>query len=234
MMDRRTTTPSRRKQLREVSSRWWGSAERGAVLGQTDEGGCFGPDGYGYVACPVDFDFEDISTTGNPILEGWITQYETLRPNKLNGFQFNFYGTTYDTVFVSVDGLIAFGEGHMGDENTDLTTYPTQAVIAPLWDGFVNYRKGEDAILWEVRDLGDSQELIVQWDNITTWDLDTDPMTFQVVLNESDRSIQFNYLDLHSDTVGNQGASATVGIKDVVLKGRIESFFPTTPVPTPL
>ena len=192
-------------------------ADRAAVVGQTDEGGCIGPDGFGYVACPVEFQFEDISATGNHILEVWDTKYETLRVNKLDGFQFNFYGTTYDTVYVSVDGLVAFGEGHMGGFNSDLSAEPLQAIVAPYWDDLFNSKKVPDAfgdldsILWEVRGNESDQRLIVQWDNVESLEGLLSRITFQVIL-KVDGSMLFNYWN-------PSGISATVGIKDAGPQG---------------
>ena len=176
-----------------------------------------------YQASAVEFEFEDIRETGHI---GFGTslddEFFELTALDLNGFQFNFYGTIYDSLFASINGLITFGSGDDVFTNDDLTSTPETATIAAFWDDLIVSLEGslESAVVWEVLGTGDNQRLIVQWHEVSFFagnNLGT--ITLQAILKESDGSIRFNYLDLDSNDFGDEGESATVGIKDVGSSG---------------
>src|SRR5262249_48666399 len=87
--------------------------------------------------------------------------------------------------------------------------------IATFWDDLVTFAGG--AVYWEVKGSGTDQRLIVQWEHVQYIGFDGGTITFQAVLSEADNSIQLNYLNLTAgDPSGrDEGASATVGVKDV-------------------
>ena len=125
-------------------------------------------------------------------------------------------------VFVSSNGLLTFGTGNTGFTNGDLTTTPPQATIAPFWDdlhtggGTPNSR-----VLFQVSGAGPDQHVTIQWNSIRFFSGGTggDTLTFQAQLF-ADGRVQFNYQDLVSGTAaGNNGASATVGIKALGTQG---------------
>lgn len=178
-------------------------ATRGAVLGTADGPG-------NYEASAVLFEFEDISATGNVVLTFGDDTFRFINP-ATDGFEFDFYGQTYASLYASSNGLITFGSGTSTLSNNDLR-FPFQAAIAPLWDDL--YVRFPGKLMWEVRGTGDDQRLIIQWEDIQYYS-SSDLITFQAVLNESDSSIQFNYLDLDGGTnFRTEGSSATVGVKD--------------------
>ena len=197
-----------------------GSAQRGAVLGETDTvggGAGIGPDAFGYVGSAVTPTFQDISTTGTPTLQGVDDGTFHLDSSSLGTFHFNFYGTDYSDIFFSSNGLITFGSGNSAFFNTNMSGgNPGQAAIAPFWDDLVVTGQPDSAVLWQVVGSGSSQELILQWQHVTFFNGPrTGQLTFEAVLNEADNSIQFNYQNLNEGAAGDGGASATVGIKDV-------------------
>ncbi|MCK4623806.1 MAG: PPC domain-containing protein, partial [Phycisphaerae bacterium] len=175
-----------------------------------------GPDGFGYIGYPVTPEFEDINGTGSAELTPYVDDnYFYLSATDLAGFEFDFYGTTYQDLYVSSNGLITFGSGNSDYTNTNLTTFPSQAAIAPYWDDLVVDSSSDAAVLWEVRGSGDQQRLIIQWNDIRyIAGAGEGQITFQAVLDETNDSMQFNYLDLASLSWHAEGASATVGIKD--------------------
>lgn len=174
--------------------------------------GVLGPDAFGYVAQAVAPTFTDISTTGAVIGNSGDDVIVTLNDAALPGFAFPFYGTTYSSVSISSNGLITFGAGNSSHSNTDLTTAPATPAIAVLWDDLELAAGGLRARL---DGSGNNQRLIVQWNNIHYLDNPADPITFQVILNESDGSIEINYQDLDSaGSPATGGQSATVGIKE--------------------
>ncbi|MGI6419918.1 MAG: S8 family serine peptidase [Thermoguttaceae bacterium] len=206
------------------------SAERAAVVGQTEGQGGLGPDGFGYEAVRVPFTFEDISGTGNGILAAASDDDAELllRKTVLNGFTFGFYGQTYNQVIIGSNGQITFewdGTSRSYRNNSvwnyGLNDTPMVATIAPFWDD-LEIVGPEAMVYWEVLGEDADQRLIVQWDKIRFWDGSAprqETITFQAILYEGDGSIQLNYLDLDSDQAGAGGATATVGIKDVGIQG---------------
>lgn len=184
--------------------------DRGAVLGRTDFTSVAGT----YSAAAVPFTFEDIGTTGAPILVGVDDAFVQLTPAQLAGFTFTFFGQTYNTLFVSSNGLITFGSGNAEFTNQDLTASPPQAAISPFWDDLVTFDSAS-SVRWQVLGTGDTRRLVIQWNNVQFFDGGTPTLTFQAVLF-ADNSMQFNYRNLASGLPsGNNCASCTVGIKDV-------------------
>jgi hypothetical protein len=179
------------------------SAQRGAVLGQIDA-----------AIFSVGFTFEDISATGTVIAD--LTNQDNVSAAIPVGFLFPFYGVDNTTVFVSSNGLLTFGAGNTSGVNTDLTTIPLQAAIAPFWDDL--HTAGGVAgsnVFYQTLGSGDNQHLTIQWNRVrfAVGGTAGDTITFQAQLY-ADGRIQFNYPDLVSGTAaGNNGASATVGIK---------------------
>jgi BNR repeat-like domain len=66
----------------------------------------------------------------------------------LGSSTFNFYGTTFTSVFVGTNGIIGFTGGVTDFANTDLTTSPTQSVFCPLWDDLhIGYNTATDDLV---------------------------------------------------------------------------------------
>lgn len=179
-----------------------------------------GPDQFGYEAMVVPHEFNDIRTTGTAIFDDDFSGIDNatflLNTIDLTGFEFEFYGTTYTSAFISSNGLINFFAPDTSPNNSDLTQSPFLPTIAVLWDDLFIDTTPESAVYWEVQGTGGNQEFIVQWNEVQFLGAGTsDVITFQAVLRENDGTIQFNYLDLDSSHPDSGGASATVGIKDL-------------------
>ncbi|HVK13969.1 MAG TPA: pre-peptidase C-terminal domain-containing protein, partial [Gemmataceae bacterium] len=166
----------------------------------------------GYQATAVPFGFEDISGTGQGVLGGTDDSSFNLSVAALNGFEFGFYGQTYTTLSFSTNGKITLNGVNSAYSNTNLTTYPPEATIAPLWDDLETLTNA-GAVYWQVLGTGGDQRLVVQWDDVGYFYGYAGTITFQAVLSEADGSIRFNYLDLDGAAPANEGARATVGIK---------------------
>ena len=185
------------------------SARRGAALGTTDDAG--------YTAAAVPFAFEDISSTGTVI--GGLTGADDVSVSIPLGFPFPFYGTSHTSVFVSSNGLLTFGSANTSFTNADLTTSPTQAAIAPFWDDQIVSSTGR--VLYQVLGSGATLRQVIQWNQTSFFSGGAagDTITYQAVLY-ADGRIQLNYADLSSGTApGNEGASATVGVKGAGTQG---------------
>ncbi len=119
----------------------------------------------------------------------------------LRGFEFEYYGQTYSELFVSSNGLISFVSPNDSSQNTDFTDLPPEAVIAPFWDDLFVSVGDQDGVFWDLLSANGDRQLIIQWHNVRLMGEGTtglDPLTFQVVLRESDNSIQFNYQNLEN------------------------------------
>jgi hypothetical protein len=149
--------------------------------------------------------------------------------------QFNFYGTTYsgaNSLFVSSNGLITFGSPDAAFGNQDLTLYPQQAAISPLWEDLIKF-SGSPMVLGEF-DTAD-KELIIQWN--APHSLSNYPVTFQAILQldtgSTPGNITFNYSSITTGDRYSNGANATVGIKDAGTQGPnrvLVSFNGTNPL----
>jgi autotransporter-associated beta strand protein len=201
-----------------------GVAQRGAVTGTIAN--LAGPDGFGYAAAALAPQFDDISPTGAsptpnaPILVGVDDGFVQLTPTNLGGFQFTFYNSTYSSVYVSSNGLLTFGSGNSVYRNTDLTSDPSQATIAPLWDDLYVSGAAQSGVYWQVQGTGASQRLVVQFNDVSFVNSAsyTGPLTFEAILN-ADGTIIFNYKNLNSGDSNAGGAHAVVGIKDAGAQG---------------
>ena len=158
--------------------------------------------------------FFDISTTGNRSSTAvGDDAFATLSSGQLSGFTFPFFGTTYNSLSFSTNGLITFGSGSIEDQNGDLSSNPRQAAIAVLWDDLQVDNTGTGtasrAIFWQVvGGPGPDQRLIVQWNNVRKF-FGTIYFTMQAVLSP-DGTVDLNYA---SSVVSSLLTSATVGLK---------------------
>src|SRR5262249_49457776 len=150
--------------------------------------------------------FEDISATGTGVLQGTDDQFVQLTAAQLAGFTFPFFGTTYSTLFISTNALITFGTGDSAYSNTDLTTFPQEATIAPVSPVYVTFDPSS-VVYWQVLGTGASRHLVIEWKNVQFYPGGGGFSTFEAVLN-LDGSIQFNYSNLRDG-----GARGTAGLK---------------------
>jgi hypothetical protein len=181
-----------------------GNVRRWNALGTTDASTA-------YTASAISATFEDISATGTAVL----INADDVNTSINIPFAFNFYGVDYSTVFFSDNGLITFGSGTSSNTNGSLSTSPSQAAIAVLWD---DLETGSDGVKWQVLGSAGNRRLVIQWDNVRYWTSSgagTFTLNFQAVLFEGSNIVQLNYDNLAGNiTSRNEGASATVGIKN--------------------
>jgi hypothetical protein len=179
--------------------------------------GRHGPDGFGYLAEAMPPAFVDISATGQRVpVQGY--EPAVLTPTELGEFQFEFYGTSYDTFYVGSHGAISFGQGVYGGPlsfEPEFFQWPEAATAAPFWAELGFSDEPDSAVFWELQDGPEGRRLIVQWNELTAWAASDplDPITFQAVLDAADGSIQFNYRDLDAGVPSEAGSLGAVGIK---------------------
>jgi len=195
---------------------------------------CSDVDGFGYQACDHGFEAIDLET-GQPGVFTLITAADDAAVAvNLGGNTFNFYGVTYTgagRLIVSSNGLITFDgtDTPFDFDNQDLTTTPRFAAIAPLWDDLwkENGTAANPMVLGKFEDLnsdGTADRLIIEWNQVFHFDARTNPETLQAILELNTGavpgSVTFNYVDLDLSQPGlNNGASATIGMKDSGTQG---------------
>ena len=173
-----------------------------------------------YTAVETSYNFEDIQTSGsNEIIDD--EDYITIGPTD---FIFMFHDNTYDTFYISDNGAIYFEHSHWNWGSTNSSIPSDDAYngtfIAPLWDDY----DGAD-IFWEVQNNADTKKLIVQWQNLSHYDYETNSnITFQAILYENGR-ICFQYKDTKFDNESiDYGNSATVGVQGTFTSGLQYSY----------
>ena len=173
----------------------------------------FGQDSFGYTATnAVVYSFIDISRTGTGVLANVDDGTATLTLP----FGFKFYGTTYTSLCASSNGIVSFGGCPTDDVTTrDLTAQPTPGnlpVIAPFWMDLTFAIPGAGALYYQTLGTAGARQFVVEWNNVRALN-GTDPLSFEVVLQEGTNliSFQYNRVDSANPSV-NLGAGATVGI----------------------
>lgn len=136
---------------------------------------------------------------------------------------FTYFGKKFtgaDRLFVSTNGLITFGSGNSGHENSDLTASPEQQAIAVAWDDWTTTAstKGanNDCVVYKFDDA--NHRLIVEWNSVAHVGVSSKQRaTFQAILGldsegNGDILIQFIDMKLKKSAASNAG-SATIGLK---------------------
>jgi hypothetical protein len=188
------------------------AGEVGADLG--------GPDAYGYSFIDSDeatgpvYDWIDITGMGStgPTSDDSYVQV-------LMGFDFNFYGNTYDEVVISSNGYLTFN--YTGFDGADWTndcipdTEKPDLFIAPFWDDLDPQASG--VIYYETLGTAPDREFVVEYHGISHCCANDTGVTFEVILYEGCDNILFQYQDVVFDyphDYADWGVSATVGLEN--------------------
>jgi hypothetical protein len=184
-----------------------------------------GPDDYGY-------EFKDNDEPGGPVYN-WIdttgATAETIFGDDNRGpvelpFGLSFYGQTYDSIWVCTNGWFSFGPdpdtSGYASETIPAPGRPNQAVY-PLWD---DLQVGPDfggSVYSVTVGTEPSRRFVVIWQDVLLRFM-PDPVSFEVVLDESDSSVTFEYQDVCcGDWSSDSGGTACVGIEsDLMLRPR--------------
>jgi len=165
-----------------------------------------GPDAYGYSGSEIDYNLRDISNTGNFLSLGddVFSGFQNI------GFDFNFYGTGYNTLRISSNGTLDF-------DNFGWTV---------LWDAFSN---NGNAIAGFASDLNNpsgniryqtlgnvgSREFVVGFYNVSRFYNDPS-VTFEMILHEATNNIEFQYGAMNDDNskygIGISNTDGTSGL----------------------
>jgi filamentous hemagglutinin family protein len=129
-------------------------------------------------------------------------------------FTFNFYGTPYNTVYISANGVVSFGSGvyEYVDSVGGLAAY---RVAAPAWNDWVTYGTNTNGSPHDVFIGNSAAGLTVRWD-VGRYANESSMAQFETVLGRSG-NITFNYGPANTSFAGdvtiglsNQSSGSTV------------------------
>ncbi len=181
--------------------------------------------------CPGGSNFVDISGTGTALGNGDDEAIAVTMP-----FSFNYYGTSNNNLCVDNNGFILFNTTNCPTfglyTNVSLpTTSFTAPAIMPLWDDFDS---SSGNVYTDIRGTSPNRQFIVEWYQRTHYSGNTDSATFEVIFNEADGTLQFEYADVDytgannssgDPDVCNGGVCATIGLQnDPTLYNQFSAF----------
>jgi hypothetical protein len=180
-----------------------------------------GPDAYGYsykdntAPCGPTFDWIDISTTGYPIhFENNDSAHYFMRGPYPIGFGFEFYGYTYDSMYVNSHGSVHLGIRDIWSGTNDCPLPNDGSPHAPMalvfWDfKEVQYEIGQGVYFQYFDDPG-VDYTVVQW-NVSNSGQD-DTLEFEVIFY-ADGRLLYQYNNVTEDLPDGQGQEAAIGLE---------------------
>ncbi|MFT6747425.1 MAG: hypothetical protein ACJAZ2_001777 [Glaciecola sp.] len=145
--------------------------------GMRTTGECWSSLGTGYVHINGDFKGKDSAPSINVLDDG------SYGPINL-GWDFTFYGQTYNSLYINVNGNITFGAPYSAYSASGFPSSSVPAMVAPFWAD-VDLR-GNGSGLNNVYVKLEAGKIIVQWVQVGFYKENTDPRnTFQVVLTDA-------------------------------------------------
>jgi DNA-binding beta-propeller fold protein YncE len=178
-----------------------------------------GPDAFGYtlkdsneVGGPT-YQWEDISSTGTQVT-GWFGTDDGYAGPVPIGFDFEFYETTYDVLYVGTNGYVSFGQGYGEIPWGSLpnTSWPNNDIALFGGDMYL-YDYGNDSSV-HYQTLSNPERFVLQFDNLYFCCGQNTPHTFQLILYPAgDMLVQYNELNGDSTSyVGIENADGTDGL----------------------
>jgi hypothetical protein len=199
----------------------------GSLCGHLAFGGTIGPDAFGYRASDsASFSFVDITSTGTRIL----ANDDDSAVSANIGFNFNFYGASQNSLFISSNGLLTFGSANREFTATNFATGAPSGdtpAIAVLWDDWSTLKSSfpsSDAVYYQTIGSPGSQLFVVEWHNtFPCCPAGNTGLTFEAILSEGSGNILFPYsnvvdgagLQSVAGDNGDSGSTAGVGIRDI-------------------
>jgi hypothetical protein len=141
-------------------------------------------------------------------------------------FSFNFYGATTNQLCIGNNGGIIVGVSscsltYNNNAAGDLPVAGLGAAILPLWDDFTD---SSGNVYYATVGSAPNRQFVVEWsDRVHFGSSPTDPATFEVIINEADGKVQFEYADVDYTNSGDSlsgdpgdcsdGVCATIGLQ---------------------
>jgi hypothetical protein len=165
----------------------------------------------GYSSSSGTFSFVDITGTGTALSLGDDTSADVT-----SAFSFNFYGVSSNEFCINNNGHVVFAtssscSGNFSNSSFPALTFGANPTFMPFWDDF--YAGGN--VYFETVGSSPNRQFVVEWASKDTFDTQglTPGYTFELVLNESNGSIDFNYANVVSGSPHDNGASGTIGLQ---------------------
>jgi hypothetical protein len=178
-----------------------------------------------YVADPtVTPNFIDISATGTDLGFAAGDNFDNEVAEYTADFPLRFYGQTATALCISNDGLLQYNDATcippQGQEpppgfsfNQDIpSTYGTEVptYLAPMW---MNMGDGPGGVFAQAIGTAPNRKFIVQWSDLYSYAIATTGASFEVVFNESDDTIRYEYGPMLFGNTADNGAWSTVGLQ---------------------
>lgn len=194
---------------------------------------------FGYTAASSRTNYQNIAGKPNTVyipLGGVASPEDDGYANLLLPFDFTFFGNTYTAgsqLYLNANGYVLFGTASISPIPSNLRTegasFGNQPAIAPLFMDLVARGMQEGGPGVYAQTVGDpgNRKLTIEWSSMQDFNNgDTSRVvTFQAVLYEgATGQIAFNYETTKFGTAGDNGAQATVGIRDTSLNDPPENF----------
>ena len=158
----------------------------------------------------------DITSTGTGLSLG----DDNMSGMKPLGFDFDFYGSTFDEVNISMNGFFTFQDNFSVPRNRNYLSEVIPATsfnytVFPLWSDFIRRTSGNKSPY--IQTFGQTsdtdQYFVVMWDNVSEYSNQL-KSTFQAILYEGTNAIEFRYdkiqIKTHDITIGVQGNNEAV------------------------
>jgi hypothetical protein len=181
-----------------------------------------GPDSFGYLLVDSTqpdgptYNFEDISGTGTAL---FLSDDQVSGALPL-GFDFYYYGQTYNAAYVSSNGFITLLSGQddgccSGNELPD--GYGPHGTIAGWWTDLYPGRSGMGTVYYQLLGTAPSRRFIVQFDGIPPFS-GAGTATFQFKLFEGSQRVEVHYANTFDESeeggvsAGIENQDSTVGL----------------------
>ena len=160
---------------------------------------------------------------GNIAVNGYADN-ESYGPFNI-GFNFTFFGNTYNQFYINSNGQVLFGAGSFESVNASIPTASApNNFIAPFWDDLVVDSYGK--ILYTTIGAAPNRKLIVQFTNMGFYPFPVTLGTFSVILYETSNVIQTQYRLIvltYSDKA--HGGTATIGLENATGTAGVQYAF---------
>lgn len=179
-----------------------------------------GPDSFGYLLVDSTepdgpaYNFEDISSSGTTL----VLDDDQVSSALPLGFDFYYYGQTYNNVYVSSNGFLTLLSGQdsaccSADTLPDSST--PHGTIAGWWTDLYPGQGGNGAVYYQVLGTEPYRRFIVQFQDVQRYFEPGHTTTFQFKLFESSQRIEVHYADTFDIPSGGEGGEiASAGIEN--------------------
>jgi len=181
------------------------------------QAGSGGPDDYGYLYYDSDsmhgpqYSWVDITATGthHNALDDAVSELVSI------GFYFEYYGQTYNTLYIQSNGGITFDNGVLSDypDPFPLVGSPDD-IVAPFWDDLMPVPWFFSPVYTETLGTAPNRTFVVQFDGIPHSSNPFFKLFFEIILEEGTNRILVQYEDVVINDAGStNGGEACVGIQ---------------------